>query len=260
VNDLLVLCYHAVSPTWRMPYAVTPDALAAQVTALLGRGYRPATLSDAMRDPPSAPTLVVTFDDGLVSVREHALPRLRDLGVPATLFACTAWVGRGEPMPLGYDAWTGRAHGGERLSLGWDDLAALRAAGWEVGSHTRSHPRLTAIDDAELADELAGSRRQIESELGVPCPSLAYPHGVHDDRVVAAARDAGYRLACTAQGGVDAPDPLRIPRIVVLGSDGPLRLRVKASTTARRLRGSSGPWRLLAPVWGRLGGGHDASP
>ena len=255
MNDLLILCYHAVSPGWAMPYAVEPQRLRAQVQRLLRAGYEPATLSTAVAATDGRPRLVVTFDDALVSVREHALPVLDALAVPATVFACTDWVGRAEPMRIGYDRWLGAAHERELHSLAWEDLAALGDEGWEIGSHTCAHPRLTGLDDDALADELTRSRAAIAQRLG-ECRALAYPHGDCDDRVVAAARGAGYELACTARAGTGAADRLRIPRAVVLRDDSAVRMALKTSPAARRLRESQAAWRALAPAYRALGGGR----
>jgi len=256
LNDLLVLCYHGVSPTWQTPYAVTPERLAAQVTALLHRGYRPATLRGARDAPPGARTLVVSFDDALTSVREHALPVLQSLGVPATAFACSDWVGRDEPMRIGYDRWLPAPDERDAVSLDWEDLCVLRDAGWEIGSHTRTHPRLTSLDDARLTDELVGSRQEISARLDIDCDSVAYPHGAADDRVFAAAAAAGYARGCTARAGIATSAPLALPRVVVLREDGPARMRVKTARTARRLRGSTRVWRALAPAYRATGGGR----
>ena len=256
MSEVLVVCYHGVSPSWGSPYSITPARLQAQVAALLDRGYRPSTLSAAIASPPGDRTLVVTFDDALCSVCTHALPVLRTLGVPATVFACTAWVGRDDAMRIGADRWIGGAHERELVSLGWDDLAVLRDEGWQIGSHTRTHPRLTQVTDAELRHELTRSKRDIEERLGVECSALAYPHGDADDRVVAAARDAGYAVGCIASAGVAARDPMRWPRTVVLREDGPARFRVKTSRMARRLRGSRTAWRVLAPGYRALRGGR----
>ena len=256
MNDLLILCYHAVSPGWAMPYSVEPQRLRAQVERLLRAGYEPVTLSAALAAPDGGPRLVVTFDDALVSVRDHALAVLEALAVPATVFACTDWVGRDEPMPIGYDRWLGTARERELRSLGWEDLAALRDHGWEIGSHTCTHRRLTGLGDDALADELARSRGAIERRLGGECRALAYPHGDCDGRVLAAARAAGYALGCAARAGTGAADLLRIPRAVVLHDDSPLRMALKTSPAARRLRGSDAVWRALAPAYRALGGGR----
>lgn len=251
MKDLLVLCYHGVSPTWDSPYSVTPTRLAAQVQDLLRRGYLARTLTDALADD-AAPRLAVTFDDALPSVLDHALPVLQRLGVPATVFACTAWVGRPEPMQIGYFG----AAKHELVSLGWDDLHVLSQAGWEVGSHTRSHPRLTELEPARLATELSGSKADVEEALGAPCRALAYPHGAYDSRVMMAAAAAGYESACTGQAGVTVASPFQVPRVVVLREDGRSRMRLKTSRAARRARASRA-WGALAPAYARFGGrGH----
>jgi peptidoglycan/xylan/chitin deacetylase (PgdA/CDA1 family) len=254
LSDLLVVCYHGVSPSWGWRYSITPARLRAQIAGLLRRGYRPTTLSEAIASPPGERTLVVTFDDALSSLRTHALPALRALGVPATVFACTAWAGRDEPMRIGADRWIGGPHERELVSLDWDDLAMLRDAGWQIGSHTRTHPRLTRVSDAELRRELTLSKDEIEARLGLECSALAYPHGDADDRVVAAAGAAGYAVACVAAAGAGAPHPLRWPRSVVLREDGRARFRAKTSRTVRRVRGSRTAWTLLAPGYRALGG------
>jgi peptidoglycan/xylan/chitin deacetylase (PgdA/CDA1 family) len=257
LNDLLVLCYHAVSPRWQTPYSLTPAALRAQVQRLLRMGYEPATVSAALASPDAGGRrLVVTFDDALVSVASEALPVLEAVGVPATVFACTDWVGRDEPMRIGYDRWVGTPQEAELHRLGWEDLASLRERGWEVGSHTCTHPRLTRLDDTALARELADSRRLLEERLGAPCRALAYPHGDCDARVVAAARRAGYEFALTARAGTGAADPLRVPRAVVLRDDGRARIALKTNLAARRLRGSDRAWRVLASGYRAVGGGR----
>jgi peptidoglycan/xylan/chitin deacetylase (PgdA/CDA1 family) len=115
----------------------------------------------------------------------------------------------------------------------------LADAGWEVGSHTRSHPRLTWLDDAGLHDELRRSRETCERRLSRPCLTLAYPYGDHDGRVVAAARAAGYEAACTLPEQFNGDDPLRTPRVGVYHDDGDVMFRVKASPWTRRARRSA---------------------
>jgi peptidoglycan/xylan/chitin deacetylase (PgdA/CDA1 family) len=242
MNDVLVLAYHAVSERWPAALSVTPEALAAQLELVTARGYRGATLGQAVADPPADKTVVVTFDDGYRSVATLALPILRRYGLPATVFVPTDHVGTGEPMRwAGIDQWLGTEHEAELLPMGWSELAMLVEAGWEVGSHTRSHPRLTEIDDARLADELRGSRETCERELSLPCRTLAYPYGDHDRRVVAAARAAGYEAACTLPEDFPSHhDALRVPRVGVYQADGDAVFRLKISPWTRRARQS--PW------------------
>jgi peptidoglycan/xylan/chitin deacetylase (PgdA/CDA1 family) len=177
VSDVLVLCYHAVSPSWPARLSIVPEAFERQLELLAGRGYRGATVREAIEGPPAERTVAVTFDDAYRSVLELARPILERLGMPASVYVPTAWPGRGEPMTWpGIDEWLGGPHEGELACMSWDELRGLADLGWEVGSHTRSHPRLPELEDAELDAELAGSRRDCEAGLGRPCDSLGIYH------------------------------------------------------------------------------------
>jgi peptidoglycan/xylan/chitin deacetylase (PgdA/CDA1 family) len=242
VSDLLVLCYHAVSPTWPAALSVTPEALDAQLGGLHRRGYRGARFTDAVTGPAAArgKTVVVTFDDSYRSVLELAKPILDRYDMPGVLFVPTDWVGADAPMAWpGIDRWLGTEHEPELHALGWDELRHLEAAGWEIGSHTRSHPHLSQVaDDATLRDELQTSKAAIEAELGVPCRSIAYPYGDFDARVEAATAAAGYVTACTIPRKLPEPRPLAWPRAPIFHDDDLLRARIKFSPLARRIRAS----------------------
>ena len=145
--DLIVLCYHAVSPTWPAELSVSPEALHAQLSTLLRRGYRGTTFSQAVLHPSRERLLSVTFDDAYASVLTRAFPILDSLGLPGTVFAPTSYIGSAEPMSWKESAIGAHAIPDELLPLSWEGLRELQAHGWEVGSHTRAHPRLTQLDD-----------------------------------------------------------------------------------------------------------------
>ena len=46
--------------------------------------------------------------------------------------------------------------------LSIDQIRGLRDAGWEIMSHTVSHPRLTSLDAAQIEDEFAESKAALE--------------------------------------------------------------------------------------------------
>lgn len=237
MSEILVLCYHAVSESWESELAVTPEELERQVALLLRRGYEPARFLDAVLAPPGRRTLAITFDDAYRSVRRLAAPVLRRLGAPASVYAPTDWIGREQPMRwAGIEEWLGGPHESELVPMSWQELGELGELGWEVGSHTRTHPRLTQIDDERLRAELEGSRTACAEGLGRPCETIAYPYGDVDDRVVAAAGAAGYRAAGALPHAPHAAETLRWPRVGVYRWDGPTRFRLKASPLVRRVR------------------------
>ena len=232
----IVLCYHAVSESWAAPLSVTPRDLERQLRLLSDRGYRGQTFTQAILAPEGAKTMAVTFDDAYRSVFEVAFPILSRLGHRGTVFVPSAFAGSETPMAWpGIDQWLGGPHEAELLPMSWDELRHLAEAGWEIGSHSRTHPMLTHVDDESVAHELAGSRRECEERLGRPCRSLAYPYGDHDERIVQAASEAGYEAGCSLYARYP-PNPLYWPRIGVYHSDRGARFRLKASPVMRRLR------------------------
>jgi len=238
--DTLVLCYHAVSPTWPADLSITPERLERQLSMLVERGYRGATFTESVSAPPGGRVVVVTFDDAYRSVIELAAPILERLGLPGTVYAPTDYIGTERAMSWpGIDQWTGGPHEHELIPMGWEELGRLAGAGWEVGSHTRSHPHLTEVgDDGALEEQLLGSREVVEHHMGRACTSIAYPYGDHDDRVVEATRRAGYAAAGTLPARLAGKGPLRVPRVGVYFDDDERRFKAKVSPAGRRLRAS----------------------
>jgi peptidoglycan/xylan/chitin deacetylase (PgdA/CDA1 family) len=83
----------------------------------------------------------------------------------------------------------------------FEELGRLTADGHEIGSHSHTHPILTEVSDQTLGDELTRSLAVLEQRLGRKPSSLCYPNGNADERVVGAARAAGYRRAVTTRFG-----------------------------------------------------------
>lgn len=88
--------------------------------------------------------------------------------------------------------------------MDWAQLREMSGGGMEIGSHGMHHLMLAKLPQRVLEAELYGSRRALQRELGVPAQVLSYPVGgvdSYDARVLAAARRAGYRMACTYLSG-----------------------------------------------------------
>jgi peptidoglycan/xylan/chitin deacetylase (PgdA/CDA1 family) len=260
-RDTLILCYHGISDSWPSPSAIPVERLEEQLRYLLERGYRGTTFSEAVLSRPGGRTVAVTFDDAYHSIAEQAAPLLSRLGLRATLFVPTGWVDRQTPMAWkGIDRYVGGPHEAELQPMSWSQIGSLSDAGWEIGSHTRSHPDLTTLDDASLLDELAGSRADCEQRLGRPCPSVSYPYGSVDARVVRAAERAGYRAGAALPGRVGRRMALEWPRVGIYAGDSASRFRVKASPARRRLVGSRiGETLLDAEAAVRRATGHGPS-
>jgi peptidoglycan/xylan/chitin deacetylase (PgdA/CDA1 family) len=239
VPDVMVLCYHAVSPTWDATFSITPTSLRRQIRSLVRQGWHPTTFETAVGAPPAPKTLAITFDDAFASVKRYAVPILQELGAVATVFAPTGFMAGGETLQWpGIEEWVQTEHRSELTAMAWSDLRQLLDLGWEIGSHTRTHPRLTRCSDEQLREELAGAQTDLRRELGIDAAAIAYPYGDVDQRVVAAATEAGYRAGAALGSRLDKLGPLRFPRIGIYHVDAGWRFRLKVTRGMRELRSS----------------------
>jgi Polysaccharide deacetylase len=161
--------------------------------------------------------VVVTVDDGL---RDCLEPLVAAAASAPILFVPTRELG-------------GPAHwlDGEP-TMSWGDVRSLADAGVTIGAHARHHVRLTQLDDATLAEELAGCLGDVRAEVPQARPLLAYPNGAHDARVCGAAREAGFEAAFTTEKGKNGAgsEAFRLRRVSVYGYDGSLAFLWKAAT------------------------------
>lgn len=231
-NRIPVLMYHRVgtaSNPWEARYAISPENFAAHMDMLAAAGHRAVgidALVEWLEGGPPLPqgAFLLTFDDGFRGVREHALPVLEKRGWPFTVFLVSDLIG-------GEDVWTRSSNpaGVTFPLLDAEEIRDMQQRGCTFHSHTRSHASLPKLDDAALADQLAGSREALKGLLGHEVSYIAYPFGHLDERVEAATRAAGYRAAFSTQPGFNRADVnrFRIRRIDVAGTDTPTMLARK---------------------------------
>ncbi|MFT5357269.1 MAG: glycosyltransferase involved in cell wall biosynthesis/peptidoglycan/xylan/chitin deacetylase (PgdA/CDA1 family), partial [Polyangiales bacterium] len=196
-------CLHYVSegPSSRR-LAITQDELRHLVQAERDAGRRNASLADVANI--GAAQYSISFDDAHRSVLDHAAPVLQALGVAATLFVPTAYVGTSPEF------------------LNWDELRALRDLGWTLGSHSVSHVRFgqriydenEAAQAQRLREECEGSRDAMDRALGVAPAIFAYPYGEVTPLARAAVESAGFTAAFSVATNLDWDgDMLAIPRL-----------------------------------------------
>ena len=154
-------------------------------------------------------TAAVTFDDGYAGVFEHAFPILAALEIPATVFLVAGAVG----ARAGF--WWDRT--ASQQPADWSTIRAALRHGIEIGAHSITHPSLPTLTDAQLQDEIVGSRAIVEHATGVRPEFFAYPFGDWDARVRAVVEGAGYRAGFTLDYGLNSStaDPWALRRVNV---------------------------------------------
>ena len=237
----LVLMYHATpaggrGSRWSLPLR----RFLAHLDLLRETGWRTVTVSELVAGGLcGGRTVAITFDDGFAD-NLAAAEALEARGMRATWFVVT---GR-----LGEAARWSRGVGGRLMTVA--QVRSLHEAGHEVGSHTRTHAALDALEGPALDEEVAGSRHELEDLLGAPVTAFAYPYGRVPEAAARAVRAAGYRCAATCRGGAVRPgtDPLGLPRLEVDGACGAGRLARMMALAA-----APGRWRDVARYgFGRL--------
>ena len=211
-----VLMYHVVgTPPPSAPYPdlfVSRQVFAAQVAALARAGYQAITL-DRMwqawhgRATLPARPIVLTFDDGYRGDFGAAMPILRRHHWPGVLNLLVANLHR---HGWGLKTWMVRR---------------MIRSGWEVDSHTLTHPNLTTVSPQQLWNEVHGARVVLRRLFHVPVRFFCYPSGAYDGAVIAAVRRAGYLGATTELPGLARRSaPFTLARVRVGGSEPPATL------------------------------------
>ena len=214
-----VLMYHKVGaevadPTDRF-LNITAASFLQQMRALTRLGYRARPFRDIVEAVTRGQTLprktfAITFDDGYRCISDVAAPLLAEFGYAATVFVVSDCVGKINA----WDAGTGHA----RCELmDWPHLLALQSAGWEIGGHTRSHPHLATLSDAEAQAEILESKQATEAKLGTRVRTFCYPYGDFNPATPLLVAEAGFEGACTTRSGLahTGREPFLLPRVKV---------------------------------------------
>jgi peptidoglycan/xylan/chitin deacetylase (PgdA/CDA1 family) len=231
------LGYHSITDDGPPYLSLRPRTFERQLDLLLAAGFRSGNRAILERivsgGRPPGRHAFLTFDDGFADTATAALPLMSERALTGMAFVLPGHLASGAPLDWPEVAGEAQRRPSLMRSMDWPMLESLIEAGWEVGSHTMSHARLTNLPDEALAQELLDSRRAIEARLGC-CELLAYPFGAWDDRVAAAAAAAGYSFAFTLPfGGQATATRLSIPRVTIDDRDTPLRFRAKLSGMGR---------------------------
>jgi peptidoglycan/xylan/chitin deacetylase (PgdA/CDA1 family) len=211
-----ILAYHSVGTHRWGINDVSPATFERHLQIAADDGWSFATPAEVIAEP-DKPQLALTFDDGLISVLENALPVLRHHGIPATAFVVTGWADRAPD-------WC------RTLVLDWSGIGALREGGVRIASHSASHPNFGRLLPAEMRRELEESRDRLRAALGVETDEFAIPYGQSGNWSPAAAQaaaEAGYTTVY-AQSVTTRPDST-VPRTFITRIDRPALFRAALS-------------------------------
>lgn len=217
-----ILLYHRVADVTDDPYQLSVSKLNFQKhVEWLTHNTRVvplATLVQNLMHNIVSPRLVsITFDDGYADNYRIALPILQAYNVPATFFVTTGKIG--DTKPFYWDLMTKPEDQGRPLTK--KELIRLSTNLLvEIGSHSMSHPRFSAISSADKKKEIARSKKLLEGVVGKAIKGFSYPFGTtrdYDNNTVDIVRSSGYQYACANfPGSVTVVcHPYALPRNII---------------------------------------------
>ena len=191
-----ILLYHRFGPVAADGMTVTTTLFESHLKYLGENGYKVIPLGELVdyylgkRGAPSPHSVVITVDDGHISVYRDMVPLVKRYHVPVTLFIYPSAISNAS------------------YAMTWGQLRELKESGiFDLQSHTFWHPnfkkekkRLTPIEYENLVStQLRKSREKLERELSVRVDMLAWPFGIYDDDLIDRAKEAGYVATYTME-------------------------------------------------------------
>jgi peptidoglycan/xylan/chitin deacetylase (PgdA/CDA1 family) len=195
-TQMLILAYHRVNPEVRDGLSVSPDTLRQHLATLVDRGWGNAVLEEVLGEGPSSlpqKSFAVTLDDGYQDNYFHAKPVLEEMGMRATVYLVSSMIDSDRPFP-----WL-KLKAPDRfdemdLHMTTEQLDGSRGV-FTYGSHTATHPMLSELDAGPARDEIARSKSDLETRLGIDVSTFCYPAGNFNAETVNLVREAGYAAA-----------------------------------------------------------------
>lgn len=192
---------------------VTPDWLEQKILEYKSKGYSFISIDNLTTLNTQHSTLntkkwvCITFDDGYRDNYTLAYPMLKRLNVPFTVYVTTGFIENQMSM------WW---YPNEQLGISTDELKALdNDPLCTIGAHTVSHPKLDALSRKQQYQEIAESKQTLETLLGHEVRHFSFPHGAHNDNVLAICSETGFQTVVQSWGGPlrCGEHPCSLPRI-----------------------------------------------
>jgi peptidoglycan/xylan/chitin deacetylase (PgdA/CDA1 family) len=211
-----VLCYHHFAESCKSSLCTPPSVFERQMRFLKEQGYSVISTAElvefmAFRRAIPKKAVVINLDDGYRSAYEIACPILKKYGFPGTLFIYTSFIGA------------------SKNALTWDQLKALKADGFEVGSHTVTHAdlskKMTGESEkdyvARIKRELLVSKQILDDKLNQNTQYIAFPYGEFTPVLLKLCEEAGYRVGFSVRAGGNPffSEPLTLKRDQILKKD-----------------------------------------
>ena len=242
IGYIPVLMYHKIPDAplaTKHQIYVTKEDFAGHLAYFKKRKLTPITFAEYLQYASGALPLtafparpiILTFDDGYLDNYTNLLPLMQQYGYRGVLYLLGDFDVRYNRWDLATDPTEPRAD-----IMNPEQKRAFVAAGWEIGAHTMSHPRLPSLPPSEAAAEIAQSKAALETAFQTEIVTFAYPFGDISESVKSAVRAAGFALGiATDTGGLTIEDDrMQVFRVNMFPTESASSLFKKTSPWYRR--------------------------
>lgn len=206
-NSTVYLTYHELELPGRalcqkepgyVRYIVNLKNFEHQMDWLRSQSWRGVSISEALSSS-NERGVALTFDDGCETDLLSAAPILKRSSFNATFYITVGFLGKPGYMSCG-------------------QVRELSDLGFEIASHSMTHPYLNDLSDDALQDEIARSKTELEQIVDLTVAHFSCPGGRWSQRVAKFAKQAGYRSVATSRAAANSShsDPFRLGRVVVM--------------------------------------------
>jgi peptidoglycan/xylan/chitin deacetylase (PgdA/CDA1 family) len=198
LRELPILTFHSIDSSGSV-ISVSPARFERILRGLKQKGFRTLCFDEVIdwlqgQQVLTAPSVVLTFDDGYENLYSEAFPLLQELEFKATVFLTTGYCGKTNQWP------TQIAGIPPMPMLRWEQIKEMAQAVFGFEAHTQTHPALTQLPVETARKELAECQLDIEDRLGKKVRFFAYPYGKISDGVYELAREY-FDAACSTNFG-----------------------------------------------------------
>ncbi|MBU1911922.1 MAG: polysaccharide deacetylase family protein [Candidatus Omnitrophica bacterium] len=230
-----ILAYHRTCPSGNgRPYMATPIDIFEQHIKFIKDNFKIMPMTEGLKNiyekKEKEIYVSVNLDDGYMDNYLYAYHVLKKYKVPATIFLTTDYIGKNPVFwwDRVFNATSYNEHATDRINaalrteeeseiqrrikemedkasllkkaksnlmLGWEEIRKMKEDGIDFGSHTKTHRNLCLLSDEEVAEELGGSKKVLEENLGEEVRGFSYPFGIYDERIKNLAKRAGFGYA-----------------------------------------------------------------
>ncbi len=175
--------YHAVSPqitgaTNINPVHIPLSSFIDQMRWLKNEGYQTLSIEELLiykkYKKELSKKVVLTFDDGYLSLLEHVTKVLKENNFKATLFLTTASVGSKSYNELSH---LGKSYPENDRPLNWRELQEMEQLGWSIEAHGHEHRVHNMLPEQELKFEMEMCKQLIDQNLNTSCSHYSFPWG-----------------------------------------------------------------------------------